>query len=122
MSRRGSDRRKFNAVVRSQRRDRLIYPERITQALDMCDLDGPEVDIACGGVEPMVDEWEAGTRVPTLDQLGRLSFLTGFPVGFFYRPPSDSVFVGYICGSSGCEFVDERTAAPVVSLAKDTLW
>ncbi len=37
-----------------------ITPSRITLALDAGDHYGPEVDVACGGVAPMVDAWAAG--------------------------------------------------------------
>lgn len=62
-------------------------PERITAALDMQGLYGPEVDEALGGQEPMVDEWESGERIPTKEQVHALARLTGFPVKFFYLPP-----------------------------------
>lgn len=77
-------------------------PERITTALDMRELYGPEVDRALGGEEPMVDEWESGVRVPTFQQMQRLAMLTGFPVKFFYLPPSEPAGNGWICGSDGC--------------------
>ncbi len=48
-------------------------PERITIALDMRELYGPEVDRALGGEEPMVDEWESGARVPDLAQIQALA-------------------------------------------------
>ena len=61
------------------RRDPAAYfagqtptPERITMALDIQELYGPEVDRALGGEEPMVDEWDAGTRVPSLEQVQAL--------------------------------------------------
>ena len=63
-------------------------PERITTALDLRMLYGLEVDRALGGEEPMVDEWESGERVPTFAQVQALAELTGFPVKFFYQPPS----------------------------------
>ena len=78
-------------------------PERITTALDLCELYGPEVDQALGGEEPMVDEWESGARVPTLEQTQRLAVLTGFPVKFFYQPPAPPIGNGWMCGSRGCE-------------------
>ncbi len=34
------------------------------------------VDIACGAQEPAVDEWEAGTRYPSFEQLLALAALT----------------------------------------------
>ena len=102
---------------------RTPTPERITTALDRRGLYGPEVDEALGGCEPMVDEWEAGTRVPTFEQIERLAALTGFAVSFFYRPP----FTGHygpiwLCGENGCEVIDRRPAAPVVPLFSGRLW
>lgn len=67
----------------------LPVPARITDALDQMGAEGPEVDIALGGVEPMVDQWEAGELVPTREQIERLAEYTGFPVGFFYKPVED---------------------------------
>jgi hypothetical protein len=77
-------------------------PERITIALDFRDLYGPEVDQALGGVEPMVDEWESGARMPDLTQIQALAKLTGFPVRFFYQPPPPPLDGGWLCGSDGC--------------------
>jgi hypothetical protein len=64
-------------------------PARITMALDAAGLWGPEVDVALGGVEPMVDEWEAGTRLPTREQVERLAELTTMPVAYFYTPAEE---------------------------------
>ena len=77
-------------------------PERITAALDIREMYGPEVDQALGGEEPMVDEWESGARVPTFKQMQALEMLTGFPVKFFYQPPPPPIGNGWICGSDGC--------------------
>lgn len=60
-----------------------VIPHRITTALDIRKLYGPEVDRACGVEEPAVDEWEAGVRYPTWEQLLALAELTDFPVKFF---------------------------------------
>jgi transcriptional regulator with XRE-family HTH domain len=60
-----------------------VIPHRITTALDLRALYGPEVDAACGVEEPAVDEWEQGVRYPTWEQLLALAELTGFPVKFF---------------------------------------
>lgn len=60
-------------------------PRRITMALDYRCLYGPDVDEACGGGEPMVDEWEAGIRRPTPEQMRLLADLTQFPLPFFYE-------------------------------------
>lgn len=64
-------------------------PYRITQALNLRALYGPEVDEACGVEEPAVDEWEAGVRYPSWDQLRALAVLTDFPVWYFVRPLPD---------------------------------
>lgn len=64
----------------------LTVPHRITLALDIARLDGPEVDEACGVQEPAVDLWECGRLYPTWEQLCRLAQLTGFPVAFFTAP------------------------------------
>lgn len=34
-----------------------LVPDRITAALDMNGLEGPQVDIDCGTPEPDVDHW-----------------------------------------------------------------
>lgn len=80
-----------------------VVPGRITLALDLCGLYGPEVDIALGGREPMVDEWEEGTRAPTREQVVALSALTHFPLDFFYKPLSTHERLGgaWLCQRSG---------------------
>lgn len=77
-------------------------PERITIALDFCDLYGPEVDRALGGEEPMVDEWESGARVPSFEQMQALAEMTGFLARWFYEPAPPPLPGGWICGSDGC--------------------
>jgi hypothetical protein len=77
-------------------------PARITLALDMRGLYGPEVDEACGVAEPAVDQWETGQLVPTFEQLERLAKLTGHPVAFFYEPAPPDTGNGFICGPGGC--------------------
>ena len=77
-------------------------PKRITIALNLCELYGPEVDQALGGEEPMVDEWESGVRVPSPAQVQALAEMTGFPVRFFYMPPPPPLTGGWLCGSDGC--------------------
>jgi hypothetical protein len=69
----------------------LTVPHRITLALDICKLDGPEVDKACGVQEPAVDLWECGTLYPTWEQLLRLAALTDFPVAFFTAPTASGL-------------------------------
>lgn len=66
--------------------ERQPIPARITMALDAIGAYGPWVDEALGGKEPMVDEWEAGKRAPTVEQIVALAALTKMPVAFFYRP------------------------------------
>ncbi|MET8006202.1 helix-turn-helix domain-containing protein [Nonomuraea glycinis] len=106
-----NDRANYDAALHRQRRAQVEadfaagrvrpVPYRITQALDLHSLDGPEVDIACGGAEPMVDEWEAGERVPTLDQLRKLAKLTQFPIDYFFRPAPERSGTAFLCSSSG---------------------
>lgn len=60
-----------------------VTPWRITAALDLRNLYGPEVDEACGVQEPCVDMWEDGHLYPTWEQLYALAELTDFPVRFF---------------------------------------
>jgi hypothetical protein len=68
-----------------------VVPHRITQALDLRGLYGPEVDEACGVAEPHVDMWEAGQLYPSWESLVLLAELTDFPPEFFTlacdRPP-----------------------------------
>lgn len=77
------------AAAESQRRAHaawrrgLVAPWRITLALDQGNHGGPEVDIACGTAEPAVDQWEAGIRYPTFEQLLLLADLTGFTAEWF---------------------------------------
>lgn len=93
-------RRAARSVQRAQRKQRddraasaahrgwklgVVAPWRITHALDAGGHEGPDVDIACGTEEPAVDEWEAGQRYPTFEQLLLLAELTGFPVDWFTR-------------------------------------
>lgn len=81
---------------------------RITLALDLRQLYGPEVDEALGVEEPVVDEWESGARVPTLEQLRRLSTLTGFAVRYFYgvTPPMVGGFVCIRGRGGGCYWIE----------------
>ncbi len=60
-----------------------VKPYRITAALNLRGLYGPEVDEACGTTEPDVDLWEEGRLYPTWEQLVKLAELTGFPVNYF---------------------------------------
>lgn len=90
-----------------------VVPYRITIALG--DLEGPGVDEACGTHEPAVDEWEAGTRYPTWEQLLLLADLTGFDVQFFLMPEDGNI---HALGP-GVMFVCERSRRkwnPVVEI------
>lgn len=78
-------------------------PDRITHALNYAGLWGPDVDRLLGGEEPMVDEWESGARVPSLEQVQALAELTGFTVRWFYEPPLPPLDGGWMCGSGGCQ-------------------
>ena len=90
-------------------------PERITMALDSRELYGPEVDRALGGKEPMVDEWEAGARIPDLTQIQALAKLTGYTVRFFYEPAPPPITNGWMCGTDGCAPLGKENAdAPAV--------
>jgi hypothetical protein len=66
----------------------MPVPARITLALDAIGAEGPWVDEALGGTEPMVDDWEAGKSLPTQEQVERLAEMTGRPVEFFYLAPT----------------------------------
>lgn len=119
----GEQRVRYGTAVAKQRNDALIatgrvVPARITLALDLGGHEGPDVDIACGAVEPAVDLWECGIETPTGEQLRLLSELTDFPLAWFYMPIEPGPLLGsdnriWICGTDGCEareqdYVDER--------------
>jgi hypothetical protein len=74
-------------------RQGLVCPDRITTALNVRSLYGPEVDRACKAQEPEVDQWEAGERYPTWEQLLALAALTGYPTSWFTTNDSPSVKV-----------------------------
>lgn len=111
------DRAKYQMALQRQRRERELsrtpVPSRITTALNVCGLYGPDVDRACGVEEPTVDRWEAGELVPTAAQVEALSQLTGYPVAFFYLPPKPATGVGFICADDGCQIVDNRPPEPI---------
>lgn len=97
------------------------YPERITAALDVRGLYGPDVDLACGAAEPAVDRWETGEEVPSMEQLQLLAELTAYPVSFFFMAPTEGFAVGWICGADGCDRIDDRPDAEVIPLHQLTL-
>jgi hypothetical protein len=94
------------------RPDDVPTPERITAALNIMNLYGPEVDEACGVEEPAVDMWEAGLLVPTREQIHRLAMLTGFPWRFFYQPAPPPITGGFICGDDGCRPLTGEAETP----------
>ena len=62
--------------------------DRITAALDMRGMYGPEVDEALGVTTPTdttVDAWEAGDLVPSESEIRRLAMLTGMIPAWFYN-------------------------------------
>lgn len=90
-----------------------VIPDRITLALDEQELYGPEVDLACGVEEPAVDEWEAGTRYPSWEQLQALARLVDRPVHLF-TIDREAIMTGpvFICDRSkrknGCQVVERN--------------
>jgi hypothetical protein len=61
-------------------------PAQMTQAFNLRELEGPEVDEACGAAEPAVDRWEAGLEVPTSLQVRLMAQLTRCRISWFYQP------------------------------------
>lgn len=80
-----------------------VVPARITLALDMRGMYGPQVDVAVGTFEGNpdgdVDGWEAGRAVPSEEQISLLAAATGFPAGWFAKPIKPGPLVGpvWIC-------------------------
>lgn len=74
-----------------------VRPYVLTIALDLAGLEGPEVDSELGGAEPMVDEWEAGLRYPTWEQLQALSRLSGFGLKFLTSEHQVALDVQPLC-------------------------
>lgn len=132
-------RERYAAALKQQREDwerqrRMAgppVPQRITDALNLAELYGPEVDRACGVEEPTVDRWEDPTDplLPTREQVQALAELTGFPVEFFYRPAVDIPLM-FICTRTGrgkgCQVVDNRKPEPVAEVVplfgQGSLW
>ncbi len=112
-----SHRERHREAVRKQKLDReqlseTPVPQRITTALDVMGLYGPEVDRACGVEEPMVDLWGEGKVVPTREQVEALSVLTGFPVRYFYKRATPSLRDVWLCGDDGCEVINPSPPPP----------
>lgn len=97
----------------------LVVPHRITVALDIRELHGPQVDQACGAREPDVDRWETGQKYPTWEQLLALAELTRFDVAFFTPEPDQIHALGpgvmFACKRSS------RTWNPVVEIPAPVL-
>lgn len=117
---RGADKLRAYADWRAGR----VIPHRITMALNINTLYGPDVDTACGTTEPAVDMWEAGTLYPTWPQLQALAELTGYPVGFFVKPLTEPLplqtsarFHRVYAGR-----VDYRESPPVRCYAPEVVW
>jgi hypothetical protein len=96
----------------------------ITLALDARGLYGPEVDEACGGVEPMVDRWELGELEPTAAQVVLLAELTGHPPAFFYQDPPDESGFAWLCGrrkvdGARCRQVSNEIVGPAEQHRRD---
>lgn len=87
----------------------MLVPEKLTIALDARGLQGPQVDIDCGAVEPAVDQWEAGELYPTWEQLQLLAKLTGYPLRFFFTVAQE-ISGGIMCTPSGCRPITPSTA------------
>lgn len=100
-------------------------PAWISMALNVGGHEGPQVDLACGTWEGNpdgdVDMWEAGSAVPSGEQVQLLAGLTGYPVAFFYRSFEPGPLLGgqvWICSRRkingrrctpvGPDWIDER--------------
>lgn len=100
-----------------------LVPARITLALDLRGLYGPEVDTACGAREPDVDRWEEGVLYPTWEQLLKLAELTDFPVLFFFCPAVAPPPRVWLCNRArrkhGCQLIEPPR--PVVAFTEDAI-
>lgn len=105
-------------------RSGALIPQRITFALNLCGLYGPEVDRLCEAAEPEVDEWEAGTRYPRLVQLRALADLTGMhPLWFFRTTDQDWARTEgpvFMCGKT-CEVVYDDGVEHVLEFTVDAV-
>lgn len=118
-----SHRERYKEALRRQQLDReqlspTPVPQRITTALDVMGLYGPEVDRACGVEEPTVDLWETGELVPTRGQVEALSALTGFPVRFFYKHATAPLRDVWLCGDEGCEVINPSPPPPLAEVVE----
>lgn len=96
--------------------ERRPVPARITMALDLRSLYGPEVDRECGTFEGNpagdVDAWEEGRAIPSPEQVEALARLTSMPVDYFYKPADTIPGQVFICDRSrrkhGLTMVESR--------------
>lgn len=113
----------YASAALGQADDRLIasgkvVPARITLAMNLRGVDGPDVDVHCGTFEGNpagdVDAWEAGTAVPSADQVRLMAGYVDFPVPWFYRPMKPGPLIAnaagepgwvFMCGPGGCTVV-----------------
>ncbi len=114
----GLDKHELARLEEAYRTGRVLaQPDRITCALDLRGMDGPDVDRHCLAAEPDVDEWEAGRAAPSWEQLLALADLTGFSPRFFTEsPPNKHVSRLIVCQRSGkgkgCHVVEPRSSVP----------
>ena len=102
-----------------------LVPYNLTRYLNAGGHYGPEVDVACLAEEPAVDEWEAGTRYPTWEQLLALAELVGVePAALFAaRTQDDGRLAGvvFLCGSGGCDVAGEDGVEHVLEYPVDVV-
>ncbi len=114
----GLDKHELARLEEAYRAGRVLaQPDRITCALDLHGLEGPDVDRQCLAAEPAVDEWEAGRAAPSWEQLLALAELTGFSPLFFTERSTLFPAAGLIvCQRSGkgkgCHSVEPRPSVP----------
>lgn len=91
----GEARRRYSSAAVRARAEKLIaagkvVPARITLALDIMGLNGPEIDEQVGTWHGNpggdIDRWEQALAVPSPAQVELLAKLTDFPVAWFYEP------------------------------------
>lgn len=73
-----------------------VRTSRITAALDAAGCHGARVDKVLGGVEPMVDQWEAGRLEPAPIQVFWLAELTGVGLDWLLDP-TPWIVVARVC-------------------------
>ena len=114
------------AWARSQWEAGHVVPYYLTSAFNLKGLTGPSVDIACGAQEPDVDQWEAGIKYPTWEQLLKTAELCEVSPAALMRRPVDiaerqrlpkppTVYLGRCLGGRPCfmTFTAEAIAAVV---------